>query len=366
MRVPLNDSKRQYLALKEDIDAAVSRVLASGRYVHGEEHAAFEAELADYCGARHAIGVASGTDALELALRTLGCGAGDQVATVANAGMYSTTAILAAGGAPLYVEVDPSSMTMDPEDLAQRLASAVRAVIVTHLYGRMADMPRLVQVAQRAGIPIIEDCAQAHGAALEGRRAGTWGTLGCFSFYPTKNLGAVGDGGAVVTDDPSLALRLRRLRQYGWERKYHAVVAGGRNSRLDELQAAVLRVKLPHVDRWNERRRAIAGAYTERIGCRGLSAPTCLDSSYAAHLYVVRTPERESLRTHLAERQIGSDVHYPVPDYLQPALHEHLGQIRLPITERCCREVLTLPCFSEMTDTEVAQVIAAVSEWLGT
>lgn len=333
----INDLQRHNQPLAEAVAQATRRVLERGWFVLGPEVEAFEAEFAAYCGVGHCVGVGNGTDALELALRAVGLGPGMRVATVANAGMYSTTAILACGAVPVYVDVDPQTMLIDPSALPP-----ADALIVTHLYGRMADMPRLMAAAGR--MPVIEDCAQAHGAMLDGRRAGSWGAAGCFSFYPTKNLGALGDGGAVVTNDAAIDRRVRALRQYGWTSKYTAEIPGGRNSRLDELQAAILRLKLPLLDGWNARRCAIAAAY-------GLAPRGGPDD--VVHLYVIRCAGRDRLRAALRERGVGAEVHYPLPDYRQPAV---ALEAVLPHTERCCREVLTLPCFPEMTDEEVHRV----------
>jgi dTDP-4-amino-4,6-dideoxygalactose transaminase len=337
----INDLGRHHSTVRECVGQAIERVLARGWFILGPEVEAFEAEFAAYCGVRHCAGVANGTDALELALRASGIKAGDRVATVANAGMYSTTAILACGAIPVYAEIEPLTMLMDPARIPK-----ADAVIVTHLYGRMARMPEVLQAAP--GVPVIEDCAQAHGAVLDGRKAGAWGAMGCFSFYPTKNLGALGDGGAVVTNDSDVDKRLRALRQYGWTSKYTATVRGGRNSRLDEMQAAILRAKLPLLDGWNARRRAIAAQY-------GMVARGGLDD--VAHLYVIRTTERERVRTALREQGIGVEVHYPIPDYKQEAVGI---SAELPETERACAEVLTLPCFPEMTDGEVERVKQSV------
>ncbi len=364
MRVPVNDLKRQNHAMAAELTGALQRVQERGWYILGPEVEAFEAEFAGFCGTPHCAGLASGTDALELALRALGVGPGDEVATVANAGSYSTTAILAAGARPVYVDVEYASMTMDPGALAGALTAATKAVIVTHLYGRMGAVEQLLAVASRHGLPLIEDCAQAHGAALGGRKAGAWGALGCFSFYPTKNLGALGDAGAVVTSDASLDQRVRRLRQYGWTSRYRSTLAGGRNSRLDELQAAVLRAKLPHLDEWNRRRRDIASQYAELLAGSGLLLPGDVSGAhYVAHLYVVRTPRRDELRARLAGADIDTDIHYPVPEHQQEAVRPlGLSGGGLAVTERCCREVLTLPCFAEITDAEVRRVAAAIGQ----
>ena len=364
--IPLNDLKRQTESLAAELRAAAERVLARGWFVLGPEVEAFELEFAAYCGVDQCVALANGTEALELALRTVGVGPGDQVATVANAGGYSTTAIRAIGALPLYMEIDWLTLEMDPRALAAALTPEVKAVIVTHLYGRMANVESILAAAGQLGIPVVEDCAQAHGAELHGKRAGGWGAIGCYSFYPTKNLGALGDGGAVVTNDASLARIVRQRRQYGWSGKYVSTLAGGRNSRLDEIQAAFLRAKLPHLDGWNVRRRAVALAYDTRLadGNLRLTAPG-LDSSNVAHLYVVRSPERRALQAALKAAGIGSDIHYPVPDHLQESgrdLGYRPGQF--PLTEAACNQVLTLPCFPELRPDEIERVIAVMNEAL--
>jgi dTDP-3-amino-2,3,6-trideoxy-4-keto-D-glucose/dTDP-3-amino-3,4,6-trideoxy-alpha-D-glucose/dTDP-2,6-dideoxy-D-kanosamine transaminase len=341
----INEIRRQNAVLAAEINAAVARVLQRGWYILGPEVEAFEHEFATYCGVAHCVGVANGTDALELALRALDLPPGSRVLTVANAGMYASTAILAAGHVPVYTDVDPVSMTMRGD------GSGAQAVMATHLYGRMVAMKSI-----GGQVPVIEDCAQAHGAVLDGKRAGSCGTLGCFSFYPTKNLGALGDGGAVTTNDAGLAARVKQLRQYGWSSKYRSEVSGGRNSRLDELQAAILRAKLPRLNEWNERRREIARRYNTSFSNTGLCTPQ-IDESYVAHLYVVRSDARDRIRQALSARGIATDVHYPIPDYAQPSLR---AAMPLPVTEQCCRTVLTLPCFPEMTDSEIGEVIDAV------
>jgi dTDP-4-amino-4,6-dideoxygalactose transaminase len=352
-QVAMNDLLRQTQNLHAELAGSVNRVLASGWYILGRECAGFEEEFASYCGVRHCVSVANGTDALEVALRGLGIGPGDSVATVANAGGYSTTAIRAAGAEPLYIDIEPESMNMSAADLARRMTSGVRAVIATHLYGRMADLPALLSVTHRFGVPLIEDCAQSHGASLGGRKAGSWGTLACFSFYPTKNLGALGDGGAIATSDAHLAAKVKSLRQYGWSSKYRSAEYG-RNSRMDEMQAAILRAKLPYLDGWNARRREIASAYNKALGL-----PANAGEDYVAHLYVMRTAARDTVRAAMAARGIATDIHYPVPDHLQDAAPR--SDVHLPATEQAAREVLTLPCYPELTAGEVAAVSEALA-----
>lgn len=352
-----------------DLGAAVQRVLDRHWYVMGAELQAFEAAFAAYCGVAHAVGVANGTDALELALRAVGVQAGDRVFTVANAGFYSSTAIHAIGARPVYLDVDEATLTLAPAALAQALAAPgpkPAAVVVTHLYGQLADMPVLVPLCQAAGVPLVEDVAQAHGAMRAGRRAGAWGQAACFSFYPTKNLGALGDGGAVLTPDAALDQRLRGLRQYGWSQKYTVALPGGRNSRLDELQAAVLRAKLPWLDAHNAARRQIAARYQSAFADLPLRGPASLGEDQVAHLFVLRTPRRDALRDFLRMRGVATEVHYPVPDHRQPAhpAPECLGP--LPVTEAACATALTLPCFPGLEDAEVDRVIAAVRDFFAT
>lgn len=343
-----------------DLSACVQRVVNSGWYVLGPEVRAFEAAFAAHVGVAHAVGVGNGTEALALALRALDVRSGQSVLTVANAGCYSSTAIEAVGARPVYADVDPQHLNLSPDALAAALADGgLAAVIVTHLYGRMADMPAITRLCQKAGVPLIEDCAQAHGALLHGRRAGAWGTLGCFSFYPTKNLGALGDGGAVVADDAALAARVQALRQYGWGSKYTVQQSGGGNSRLDELQAAVLAAKLPLLDAANERRRAVAAQYRAGLAGLPLQLPLPADTADVVHLYVVRSAQRAALQTHLNACGIASEAHYPVPDHRQP-VRSAQGSPQLPHTEAACAQVLSLPCHPGLQPAQVQRVVDAV------
>ena len=364
--IPLNDLARHHAPLRTALDAAIARVQDRGHYILGPEVEAFEREFASYCGAASCIAVANGTDALELALRALETAAGDDVATVANAGGYASTAIRAIGANPVYIDVDDATLLIDPESLARRITARTRAIIVTHLYGRLADVGAIAKVAGERRIPLIEDCAQAHGAERDGWKAGTFGTIGCFSFYPTKNLGALGDAGALITGDATLAARLTELRTYGWRGKYRIAVDGGMNSRMDELQAAVLRVKLPHVDAWNRRRRAIATAYSDSITNADIVLPRLPVGDAradSAHLFVVRTTRRDAFRAHLAAAGVATDVHYPVPDHRQPGWLRDSQAPSLERTERACAEVVTLPCYPELTEPEIAAVAAACNSW---
>lgn len=359
--IPLFTLERQIAALRPEIDAAIARVLDSGWFILGEEVAAFEAEFAASCGAAHAVGVASGTDALHLALRAAGVEPGDEIITTANAGVPGVAAIELAGARPMFVDVDPTTHNMSPAQLEGAVTARTRAILVVHLYGQPSDMDPILAVARSHDLVVIEDAAQAHGAEYGRRAVGTLGRLGCFSFYPTKNLGAFGDGGAVVTDDADLADRLRRLRQYGWETQYHATLRGI-NSRLDEVQAAILRVKLPHLPGWVARRREIAARYTEALADSAVIPPAeAPGRRHAYHLFVVRSGQRDLLQAFLRERGIRTGIHYPLPVHLQPA-YRHLSYEpgSLPVTERQAGEVLSLPMFPELTDAEVETVVETI------
>lgn len=360
--IPLFDPKAVNAGVA--LDAAIARVLQRHWYVLGEEVRQFEAAFADYCGVPHCITVANGTDALELALRALEIGTGDRVLLAANAGYYGSTAVHLVGATPVYVDVDPVTLCLDAAGVERALAAQpAKAVIVTHLYGQMADAAAIAKVAQAHGTALVEDCAQAHGARRGGAMAGSIGDVACFSFYPTKNLGALGDGGAVVTRDPQLDERVRSLRQYGWSAKYYNALAGGRNSRLDELQAAVLNEKLPLLDRHNEARRHIAKRYVQAFQSLPIRLQGDFGEEHVAHLFVIRVFDREAVRKHLQARGIASDVHYPMPDHMQRAVVRPSEPGTLPHTEQACSEVLSLPCYPGMPDAHVDQVIVAVQDF---
>lgn len=345
-----------------DFVTPLMKVLDRHWYVLGDEVKNFEEEFAAYVGVEHCISVANGSDALELALRGLGVKSGDRVVAVANAGFYGSTAIHAVGATPVYVDIDPISLTLCSKALEAVIDSKPAAVIVTHLYGQLANIEELVRIARDAGIPVLEDCAQSHGARRNGKLAGSFGTIACFSFYPTKNLGALGDGGAVVTDDAELARCIRQLRQYGWSQKYQVAIAGGRNSRLDEMQAAILRMKLPHLDSWNAQRRSIANRYNEAFAGLDVKLPSSTGEDYVAHLYVLRVQDRARFAAALKEQQICTDIHYPIADHCQPAYD--VGQsFELPVTEAACETVISLPCFPGLADEQVRRVIDAVTAY---
>jgi len=352
----------QYAAIQADILAAVRRVLESGEYILGREARAFEQEWATYVGNTHAVAVASGTDALCLALLAGGVRPGDEVITVSHTAVAVAAAVEQAGARPVFVDIDPLSYTLDPARIEAAITTRTRAVVPVHLYGCPADLEHILLTASQRSLLVVEDCAQAHGAIYRGRRVGSWGALAAFSFYPTKNLGAFGDGGMVVTGSESMAVRLRQLRQYGWGESRISQVKGY-NSRLDEIQAAVLRVKLEHLEEWNRCRRDLAAAYSCLLrGLPGLQLP--VEPALAVHVYhqfVIRHPRRDDLQAHLARAGITTLVHYPVPVHLQPA---YAGPARppgsLPETERAAREVLSLPIDPGMTLAQVEQVCAAV------
>ena len=349
---------------RQAVFAAMERVLDSGWYILGTEVEGFEREFAEYFGYAHTIGVANGTDAVALALRALKIRPGDRVATVSHTAVATVAAIEMAGAAPQFVDIDPATYTLDPEALRDCLEqyNRVRAVVVVHLYGHPADMRRIVALGNQFGIPVVEDCAQAHGASIDGRFVGSMGDAASFSFYPTKNLGAMGDGGLVVAARETTAAQVRMLREYGWQQRYISSTAGI-NSRLDEFQAAFLRVRLPFLQAGNQRRAAIAAAYDRGLARTGLILPVQrAGMKHVYHQYVVRHRDRDGLRARLQQLGIGTNIHYPVPVHCQPAYRErcHMSPSGLAATEALTREILSLPMFPELDDGSVAQVIDAV------
>jgi dTDP-4-amino-4,6-dideoxygalactose transaminase len=362
--VPFIDLREQYLSLRAEIDAAVAGALESGWYILGAQVRAFEEEFAAYCGLAYGVGVGSGTDALHIALAALDLAPGSEVITVSHSAVATVAAIELAGLRPVFVDIDPATYTIAPQEIEAAITPRTRAILPVHLYGQPANMAPIVEMARRHNLRLVEDCAQAHGATYHGQRAGSLGDIAAFSFYPTKNLGAAGDGGMIVTADPALAEKARLLRQYGWAERYVSHIRG-LNSRLDELQAAMLRVKLGHLDRWNERRRALAGLYDELLAGSGLELPAVPPySGHVYHLYVVRSAEREALREHLKAHGVSSLVHYPVPVHLQPAYAGlGYGPGSLPQTERAAAEILSLPLYPEMTGEMVRRVAECVLEF---
>jgi len=350
-----------YLTRKAEIDAALHRVLDKGWFILGQEVAAFEKEFAAWVGVEHGIGVGSGTEALHLALAAAGVGAEDEVITVAHTAVATVSAIELLGAKAVLVDIEPGCFTLNPALLEAAITPRTKAVIPVHIYGQPVDLDPVLEIARKHGLKVIEDCAQCHGAKYHGRHTGTHGHLACFSFYPTKNLGALGDGGAVVTNDAVLAGKVRALREYGWTERYVSHLAGW-NSRLDEMQAAILRVKLPHLDADNAARQGLAAVYDAALAGLPLTLPVHRDGcSHVFHLYVVRSEQRDALQAHLKQHGIGALIHYPVPVHLQPAYRGRLAAERtLPETERAAREILSLPLYPELTEVQQAQVIELV------
>jgi dTDP-3-amino-3,4,6-trideoxy-alpha-D-glucose transaminase len=362
--IPFNQLKPQHEALRAELTAAFARVLDSGYLVLGREVESFEAVFAAYCGCAHGVGVASGTEAIQLGLTALGVEPGDEVITVSHTAVPTVSALSSAGAVPVLVDVDPATMTMDPARIEERITPRTKAVVPVHLYGHPCDMDPILEVARRHGLKVLEDAAQAHGARYKGRPVGSLGDACAWSFYPTKNLGAMGDGGMVTTNDPGVADGLRRLRAYGQSSRY-VHETKGINSRLDELQAALLAVKLPHLDGWNAARRERAALYDRLLG--GVMKPTVADwAEHVHHLYVVRSDRRDALQAGLQARGIGTLVHYPIPVHRQAAYRELAGQAAyLPVTERVAGEILSLPLYPELPLADVETVARAVNEIAG-
>jgi dTDP-4-amino-4,6-dideoxygalactose transaminase len=353
-------------AHRRELDAAVARVLDSGWFILGPEGEAFERELAAALGARDAVAVANGTDALHLALRALGVGAGDEVVTTSISAAFTGLAVLQAGARPVFVDVDPRTLNLDPEAARRAITPRTKALLPVHLYGHPADMTPLLALARERELAVLEDSCQAHGALHEGRPVGTLAgerSLGALSFYPTKNLGGLGDGGAILVGDPALAARLRQLRNGGQSDRYRHELAGV-NSRLDELQAALLRVGLTHLRAWTERRRSLAAFYSSELEGCGVGLPR--EQPYARavfHLFVVRHPRRDALAAALRERGVGTLIHYPIPLHLQPAFAFLGGKAGdLPVAEKATAEILSLPLYPELTDEQARTVVAAVRD----
>jgi dTDP-4-amino-4,6-dideoxygalactose transaminase len=367
--LPFADPGAGYRALRGEIDAAVARALASGWYILGKEGEAFEAEYAAWLGPdQHAVGCANGTDAIMLILRGLGIGPGSTVVTVSHTAVATVAAIEMAGATPLLLDIDSDTYTMDPDELASVLEAPppglppIRAVIPVHIYGQAVDLTRIAALCEKAGVALIEDCAQCHGATHAGRKLGTIGIAAAYSLYPTKNLGALGDGGVLTSRDKALAERIGAIRQYGWKQRYVSDLVGV-NSRLDEVQAAILRVKLKHLDAQNARRRAIAAQYDAALEGTGLTPPLRrAEAEHVFHLYVLRHTDRDAIMARLKAQGIGTGIHYPVPVHAQPAYAGRvaLGPAGCAETAQAAREVFSLPMYPELTDAQVARVCEAI------
>jgi len=360
----MNDLGAKVRRKRKEIDAALGAVIDSGYFILGPKVEEFETSFASYLDVAHCIGVANGTDAIELALKAGGIGLDDLVAFAANAGMYSLTAVSAVNASPVFLDVDLNSKSISLHEVKCAITLGVKAVIVTHLYGLMnPEIAEIANLCKTHSVLLIEDCAQAHGAMLQLRRAGTFGDLGTFSFYPTKNLGALGDGGAVVSNNQVLASKLKVLRQYGWSEKYRVNTPLGRNSRLDELQAAILSAFLMALDDDNQRRREIASRYSTQVSNPNILTPASANENYVAHLYVIRTQQRDLLQKYLTSVGIASDVHYPIPDHLQPIFCGKYDLLSLKNTETLAKETLTIPCYPELLDEQVDYIIQSLNTW---
>jgi dTDP-4-amino-4,6-dideoxygalactose transaminase len=361
--IPYLDLKTQYRLIKDEIDAAVLRVLDSTQYILGEEVLAFEREFAGYCQASQAIGVNSGTSALHLALLAAGIGPGDEVITVPFTFVATVSAICYTGATPVFVDIEPDYFTMDPSRIEAAITPKTKAIMPVHLYGQPADMHPILEIARRRGLTVIEDAAQAHGAEYHGRRCGSLAEIAGFSFYPGKNLGAYGEGGAITTTRADVASTCRTLRDWGQEKRYEHRLKGF-NYRMDGIQGAVLRVKLRHLDAWTEQRRQVAAWYADALDPESVRLPAARQGCrHVYHVYVVRTDDRDKLRDVLGRQEIQTGIHYPIPVHLQPAhadLGYHAGDF--PVAEQVAREVLSLPIYPEMTREQVRTVAAAVSE----
>ncbi len=367
IKVPSLDLKAQYRSIKPEIDAAVARVLDSGQFVLGSEVAAFEQEFATHCGAAECIALNSGTSALHLALLAAGIGLGDEVITVPFTFVASVAAILYAGARPVLVDIDPRSFTLDPTAIEAAITQGTKAILPVHLYGQPADMDPIMEVARRHRLVVIEDAAQAHGAQYKGRPVGSLADMACFSFYPGKNLGAYGEGGAVTTCNPEYARTIRMLRDWGQERKYHHLLRGF-NYRMEAFQGAILRVKLRHLGRWTEARRAIVNKYNRLLADSGVERPTEMPwARHVYHLYTLRTENRDALQKALLENGIQTGIHYAAPVHLQPAYANlGYGPGALPQSEKAAEEVLSLPLYPEMTDAQIESVSQALTDLVAT
>jgi dTDP-4-amino-4,6-dideoxygalactose transaminase len=365
MTIPLVDLKAQYLSIKDEIDAAIQRVVDSTSFIMGPDVRAFEDEFARFCGVRYAVGVDSGTAALHLAFLTCDIGPGDEVITTPHTFIATIGMLGRVGARPVFVDIDPRTYNMDPAKIEAAITERTKAIMPVHLYGQPAEMDSILEIADKHGLKVIEDAAQAHGAEYKGRRTGSMGHVAIFSFYPGKNLGAYGDAGAVVTDDGEIAEKVRLLRNHGRRDKYEHLLQGF-NYRIDTLQAAILRAKLAHLEEWNEARRRRAAAYRELLGDLDLVLPYEPEHVRAVyHLFVVRLQERDALLEYLKERGISTGIHYPIPLHLQPACR-HLGHKEgdFPITEEFARQVLSLPMYPELTQAQIQEVVRAIKEFL--
>lgn len=363
--IPLVDLTAQYHSIKEEIDTAIRTTLESGHFILGTAVSQFEESIASYLGVSHAIGLASGTDALVLALRALDIGAGDEVIIPAYTFFATAGTVISVGATPVFVDIDPLTYEMDVSQIENRITSRTKAIIPVHLYGHPVAMDPVIQLAGAHGLKVVEDNAQAFGSTYRGKKTGSLGDIGCLSFFPTKNLGAFGDGGMVVTNNPVAAERIRMLRTHGWKKKYYSEEVGY-NSRLDALQAAILQAKLPHVESWNQKRRALAQRYSEYLAPLGVTVPMECDwGRHVYHLYIIRVDRREELQAFLRQEGIASEVYYPLPPHLStPCRKLGYKEGDYPHAERASRETLALPLYPELTTQQQEAVMLAVQKFL--
>lgn len=363
--IPLNDLKRSEI-ISDETKRVIERVLASGHWVHGPEHTLFEQEFAEFLKIKHAIGVASGTDAIEIALRALGCQRGSTIVNVANAGGYTTIAAKAIGCQVIYCDIKPDDLLIDFESLGNLISRDISAVVVTHLFGNVAEIDKIAKLCREFNVPLIEDCAQAIGASSGGKMVGTFGDIGTFSFYPTKNLGCVGDGGALTTGDTALATKIKSIRQYGWSTKYDIQLEGGMNSRLDEMQAAILRIGLRKLNKDNERRRKIVAEYRLALQDSEIRLATTGEEGTSPHLAVLLLPahiERERYRKYLGTLGISTDIHYPILDIHQEGFSTNITSNTLEITESVSSQIVTIPLFPGLSELEISRIVTAISSF---
>ncbi|MBN3038335.1 MAG: DegT/DnrJ/EryC1/StrS family aminotransferase [Candidatus Omnitrophica bacterium] len=369
MTIPLLDLKKQYQSIKQEIDARISKILESGRFILGPEVSSLEAEVADFCQAKYAIGVASGTDALELALRALGVKAGDEVITTPFTFIATTEAITQVGAKVVFVDIRLDTYNIDPEKIREKITPRSKVIIPVHLYGQPCDVEEIMEIARENNLLVIEDCAQAIGAEYKGKKVGSFGDIGCFSFFPSKNLGGYGDGGMCTTEKEELAEKLRMLRVHGSKNKYQHITEG-RNSRLDEIQAGILRIKLQHLNQWNQQRREKARLYTKMFKESGLADKVILpvetkDVKHVFNLYVIRVRHRDELLGFLKSKEIFAAVHYPIPLHLQEVYKQAGHKIGdFPNAELTAREIISLPFFPEISEEQISAVVESIKEFL--
>jgi len=362
MQIPLVDLVKQYNSIKEELDKKIFEVIESSRFILGPEVESFEKEFADYCNVKHAAGVGSGNDALLLTLQAMNIGNDNEVITVPNTFVSTVDSIVRCGAKPVFVDINPETYNIDTKKIEEKITDKTKAILVVHLYGQTADMDVIKEIADKHSLSVIEDACQAHGAEYKGKKAGSMGDAACFSFYPSKILGAYGDGGAVVSNNPGLIDKIMKFRNYGGKEKYvHEFV--GSNSRLDAIQAAVLRIKLKYLDKWIEMRRRNAEKYRELLKDSAVSLPKEMENAkHAYYLFVVRHEKRDGLKSFLEKNGIGTGIHYPIPVHLQPS-YVNFGFKGFPVTEKYAKEILSLPMFPELTDEEIKYIAEKIMEF---